>query len=195
MIAADCVASSCAIQALLLCRRQESYFRCYVGSKRLSCIVLVSGMRPGGFDPGCIVIAIYCHVAIFFGGRHQAASTPVCRYLRLRFLDKTSHVQKNLLLLLEISFSSGQVLLALATHLLLWSIAFVKKTCLFAVTVSVMFQHIRTCRHSGSWASSCFFHHLLHGFLSLMMIMTKHNHSLQISRVMIQIGTKCSRSW
>ena len=130
MIAADCVASSCAIQALLLCRRQESYFRCYVGSKRLRCIVLVSGMRPGGFDPGCIVIAIYCHVAIFFGGRHQAASTPVCRYLRLRLLDKTSHVQKNLLLLLEISFSSGQVLLALATHLLLWSIAFDKKNLL-----------------------------------------------------------------
>ena len=90
---------------------------------------------PGGLDPGLSILAF-----TFLGQNVSCAKKPVI-------------VVRDL----QISFSSGQVLLALATHLLLWSIAFGKKTCLFAVTVSVMFQHIRTRRHSGSWASSCYF--------------------------------------
>ena len=38
-----------------------------------------------------------------------------------------------------------------------------KKGACLLETIHVVFKHIRTCRHSGSWASSCF-HHLLSNF-------------------------------
>ena len=159
---------------------------------RLCCCADARKTTSGAmWDPNAWVALLWFRVCVQAASTPDALSLPYIAILpffavvdtrrpRPRFVDACIYVSwtkrlmsKKVVIVVkdvQISFSSGQVLLALATHLLLWSIAFDKKTCLFAVTVSVMFQHIRTCRHSGSWASSCFiffiFLHVLFLFLS-----------------------------
>ena len=96
----------------------------------------------------CCTTSLSCQVILpfFFGDRHQAASTPVCRtcnYVSCRTCNFVCHLDR--------CFWRWRCICCRGASLLAK-----KKGAFLLETIYVIFKHIRTCRHSGSWASSCF---------------------------------------